>query len=195
MTPTRRVPGHGGGRADRRAAHASETGSVLLLSMIYLIAVSLTVAALAGWASNDLQNTTKFRSTRIMQEADRSAVELAMENIRYTPMLSTTQTTSNYCWGTGPFSQLTIDGSTIDTFCKTVWTPTSAQTRIVTISACTNTGQSVTVQATNCTLNPDLRVQVTFDDYPPAGSVPISGSCTLWSWCGEGQTINSWIWR
>jgi hypothetical protein len=181
-----------------RGRQNGERGSVLILAFVYLTAVGLTVAALAGWAANDLRNTTRFTSVRALQDANRSAVETALQTMRYTPLLGSTQTLNasppNFCWGNGPLSQLTIDGYTVDTFCSTAWTPTSAQTRVVSISSCLDTGKSATLQATACVADPYLRVVVTYDDYPPGGSVPISGSCTLWSWCGEGQTINSWIW-
>jgi len=165
----------------------------MVIALIYLVAVSLTVGALAGWAANDIHASPRFATGRTLQDAARSTAELAIQNIRYAPLLGATQTLNasppNYCWGSGPASSLTIDGYTMSSWCSTAWNPTSAQTRVVTISTCKST-----VSAAACSANPLLSVVVTYDDYPPGGAAPISGSCLLWSWCGEGQTINSWVW-
>jgi len=173
---------------------SAERGSILIVALIYLVAVGVTIGALAGWAANDLGNSTHFTSVRSEQDAARSVAELAMQNIRYTPMLASTQTLNasppNYCWGAGPTSGISnIDGYSMYAWCSTAWNPTSAATRVVTVSVC-----PTTQSAPSCAATPYLKVVVTFDDYPPGGAAPISGSCTLWSWCGQGETINAWIW-
>jgi len=185
-------------RADtRRDEGTREAGSILIVALIYLVAVGITVGALAGWASNDLGNSTRLGAVRSEQDAARSVAELAMQNIRYAPMLGSNQTLNasppSYCWTTSPPNQPTgvsgIDGYSMNAWCSTTWNPTSAATRVVTISVCSNQ-----LNAATCAATPYLKVVVTFDDYPPGGAAPISGSCTLWSWCGQGQTINAWIW-
>jgi hypothetical protein len=82
----------------------------------------------------------------------------------------------------------------IDSFCSTVWNPSSAQTRVVTVYSCPDTGKSVSAMTTACIAHPYLQVKVAFDDYPAQGSAPI-GICTLWGWCGQGQTISLWKWQ
>ena len=94
--------------ASSRGARRGEAdrGSVLILAFIYLGAVSITVAALAGWASNDLRNTTCSRRLGRSRTPHRSTAEVAITSIRYTPLLSASQTLSasppRYCWGNGP---------------------------------------------------------------------------------------------
>jgi hypothetical protein len=190
-------------RADRR--HRSGTshdagragddrGSVLVVAFIYLIAVSVTVLGLSTWVSNDLNNVKGFTNSRELQQAASSTAEFAMQNIRYTPLLGTNQTWGqfNYCWGNGPTSAMNIDGYTVNAFCSTAWNPTSAVTRTVTIDACPS---SITASGCEAPNGAYLQVVVVFDDYPPGGAAPVNGSCVLWSWCGEGETITSWSWQ
>jgi len=183
-----------------RASHRTprsrqrEAGSVLILALVYLTAVSITVLALAGWSMSNLHNSTRFAAVRELQDAARSTTELAMQNIRYTPMLSSSQTLDanppSACWGSGPTSGLShIDGYSLNVWCSTVWNPTSADTRVVTLSTCLQT-----LSAAQCAANPYLQVVVTYDDYPPGGAAAVSGPCTDWNWCGQGETIDSWTW-
>jgi len=171
-----------------------ERGAVLILSLIFLVAVSVTVIALTGWSITNLHVTTRFSSVRQLQDAARSTTELGMQTIRYTPLLSTSQTLNasppSVCWGSGSTSGVqNIDGYSMNVWCSTAWNPTSASTRIVTFSTCLST-----VTATQCAANPYLQAVVTYDDYPPGGAAAISGPCTDWNWCGQGMTVDSWTW-
>ena len=179
-------------RAERR--DRGDAGSVLILAFIYLTAVSVTVLALAGWSTTNLHGSLAFSSARQLQDAARSTAELAMQEIRYTPMLSTSQTLNasppSACWGSAPTSGVSnIDGNSMNVWCSTVWNPTSGETRVVTLSTCQST-----VTAAGCAANPYLQVVVTYDDYPPGGAAAVSGPCTDWNWCGQGMTIDSWAW-
>ena len=184
-----------GQRRGPRARHAGATddaGSVLILALIYLTAVSITVLALAGWTATNLHTTTGFSSVRQLQDAARSTTELGMQNIRYAPMLSTTVNASppSACWGNGATSGLTnINGYDMNVWCSTVWNPTSGDTRVVTFSTCQST-----VSADACAASPYLQVVVTYDDYPPGGASAVAGPCTDWHWCGQGMTVDSWTW-
>ena len=75
----------------------------------------------------------------------------------------------------------------LSVWCSTLFTPTSASTRVVTISTCLST-----ITAANCALTPLLQAVVTFDDYPAGVSAPSTGQCV--TYCGTGQTIGSWVW-
>jgi hypothetical protein len=173
----------------------NESGSVLVLALLYLIAISLVLAGLASWVINDLNNSSRFSSARSLQFAANSATELAIQNMRYAPLLSAGQTLNasppSYCWGSGPTSQLTgsntVDGVSIEVWCSTVWTPSSADTRVVTFSSCLSG-----VNASTCVVNPTLAAVVAFDDYPPGVSTPNSGVCAVY--CGTGLTVESWLW-
>jgi hypothetical protein len=181
-------------RWGERSDH-NESGSVLVLALLYLIAISLILAGLASWVTNDLNNSSRFSSARSLQFAANSATELAIQNIRYTPLLSAGQTLNAsppaYCWGSGPTSQLTgadtVDGVSIEVWCSTVWAPSSADTRVLTFSACLSG-----VSASTCVVKPTLAAVVAFDDYPPGVSTPNSGVCAVY--CGTGLTVESWLW-
>jgi hypothetical protein len=165
---------------------------VLILALIYLVATGIAMMALMSWIGGDIRVTTKFASTRELQQGASSTAELAIQSMRYTPLLATTTAGTSYCWGSGPTSQVqNIDGNSFNAWCSTAWDPTSAQTRVVTISVCLSS-----VSESNC-LSPNvpyLQVQVTFDDYPPGGAAAVQGPCTDWGWCGEGMTTDSWSW-
>ena len=182
-------------REQREAGRSlDERGSVLIVAFIYLIAVSVTVLGLSNWISNSLNNVKGFTNSRELQQAAQSTVDFAMQNIRYTPLIGTNQTWGqfNYCWGSGGTSSLTIDGFAVNAYCSTVWNPTSAVSRTVTIDACQS---SVPQAACVASGGAYLQAVVVFDDYPPGGAAPVNGSCTLWSWCGEGETVTGWVWQ
>jgi hypothetical protein len=191
----------------------NEAGSSLILALVFTVAVSLIVTGLADWALNNLRNTSSFTSQRLLQNAASSATELAVQNIRYTPLLTTSQTLDasppSYCWGSGPVSELPISefssqpigGNTeMAVWCSTAWNPVSANTRVVTLSTCpTNitssaTGTAIAAAATSCSLKPELQGVVTFDDYPSGfASAPDPNTCTVY--CGTDQTVNNWVWN
>jgi hypothetical protein len=188
----------------------NETGAILILALAYLVVVSVIVLSLTSWASNDLNNTGKFTSANSLQLAATSATNVAIQSIRYAPLLSAGQTVNaappTYCWGSSAPSQILIDsGGTgnplaIDVWCSTQWDPLNAAgaTRVVTFSTCLDTlpdvptaGQ-INAAAQACAANPLLRAVVTFDDYPSAGSAPIQGVCFVF--CGQGMTLTNWDW-
>ena len=175
-----------------------EAGAILILALVFLVAVGGVVGSLATWATNDLHNTTAFTTARTLQYAESGAVDTAMQNIRYTPLLTSTQNANPPapCWGSGSTSQVTINGSNVDVWCSTVWNPSSASTRVVTFSACAVTaaqsGQSATALATSCAANPDLEAVVTYGDYPAGTSAPNTAECVVY--CGTSMTVNSWVW-
>jgi hypothetical protein len=187
----------------RRALARDESGSVLILALMVLIVAGGIVASLSGLVMNNLHNTTNFASARSLQYAARSAVNTAVGNIRFTPLISVNQTLlaspPSSCWGPGPVSELTnIDGvPTVAVWCSTTLNPTSAVTRTVTLSACPVTAsQSATETdaqlAAACAANPTLQTVVNFDDYPPGVSAPTTAPCFVY--CGTSMTVKSLLW-
>ena len=178
--------------AGRRAP--DERGAILILALMMLMLGVIAVGALAFQVTNDVANSSRFASVRSEQFAAKSATNLAIQNIRYTPLLSTSQTLNASppaaCWGSGASSTLaSIDNAPAMTaWCSTAWTPTSANTRTVTISTCP---QSET--ASQCATQPQLQAVVTFDDYPPgAVSAPSSAQCQVY--CGTSMITDAWVW-
>jgi hypothetical protein len=186
----RRPEGTSGRRDDQR-------GAILILALAYIIVVSVVVGALANWASGDLNNTNNFTYARNVDYSATNAMEVAINAIRYTPLVGTgtgqqytlNATPPSYCWGTGPTSTFTTPngGVAISVWCSTLENLGSSVTRIVTLSACLSS-----VSASTCATSPLLQTIVEFDDYPPGGSSPLTSPCT--TYCGEGATLASWDW-
>ncbi|MGC2485368.1 MAG: hypothetical protein WA359_03880 [Acidimicrobiales bacterium] len=177
---------------------SGEDGAILILAFTYLVAVGLVVALLSTWATNDLNNSTKFSSANSLTLAATNMTNTAIQYIRYNPTISTSQPIEPYisapvaCWGgTSTNSIPTYNGYQIAVWCTTAWNPKSLQTRDVIFYAC-----PITVSAASCssTTQPNalLTVEVYFDDYPTANSPPILDLCS--AWCGSGMTIESWKW-
>ena len=178
----------------REGTPPDERGAVLILALLFLIIGVVAVGALAFQVTNDVTNSSHFRTVRSLQYAARSSTNLAIQNIRYTPLLATSQTLNASppaaCWGTSPESQLAgIDGEPpMASWCSTAWTPTSDSTRTVTISTC-----PATTSAAQCAAAPMLQAVVSFDDYPPQlASPPSTTACTLY--CGTSMVTDSWVW-
>jgi hypothetical protein len=73
-------------------------------------------------------------------------------------------------------------------WCSSAWNPSSANTRVVTFSACLSD-----LSAAACAAQPFLQTVVTFDDYPPGLSSPNpGGACNLF--CGTSMTEDSSEW-
>ena len=177
----------------RKSRPRDEAGAVLILALAFLLTVGAIVGGLAGWITNNLNNSTKFASARSLQYSASNATELAIQGIRYNPSLATTQNANPPapCWGTGSSSDVsTPEGTTsvdMSAWCSTVWTPSSASTRVVTISTCLSSESAAT-----CAANPYLQAIVVFDDYPPGLSAPNPNACVVY--CGTGMTVSSWRW-
>jgi hypothetical protein len=174
-----------------------EAGAVLILALLFLLVVGMITGGLAGWITNDLNNSTQFASARSLQSSASNATELAIQSIRYDPLLATTQNASPPapCWGTGPSSDVSVpEGDTasddMSVWCSTKWNPSSASTRVVTISTCLSSQSSQS--AATCSANPYLQAIVVFDDYPPGISAPNPNACVVY--CGTGMTVTSWRW-
>jgi hypothetical protein len=181
-----------------------ERGAVLILALIMLTVGMLIVGGLTFAVSNHLAASTRFRNARSLQYAARSATDLAIQNIRYTPLLATSTAASSTlnasppvpCWqnagDTATVSAVyAVDGiPQMDAWCSTQWTPTSAETRTVTISTCPDPHNLL--NASQCEAQPYLQAVLSFDDYPPGVSIPTSTQCV--TYCGTGMTTDNWVW-
>jgi hypothetical protein len=198
-------------RSQRRV---DERGAVAILALIYIVAIGLIVTALAAWAANDLSLSRTFKSSRSTSYALSGAMNVAVQSIRSTPLLTDPVAQNvalplSNCWtpvaanSNGvAVSQVQINGVWVAVWCSTTENLNSPATRIVNFYACQSTLTSVsqpsdiTAAANSCQSSPKLKAVVTFDDYPPGGSTPLTGQCNVQPipWCGEGSTVNSWIW-
>ena len=167
-----------------------------MLALAYLVVISLVVAMLSTWVSNDLNNSTKFSSSNALTVAASGMTDMAIQYVRYNPIISNSQAVAPAvsplvaCWGGTNISEIpAIDGDQVAVWCTTEWNPLVAQTRTVTFYAC-----PISVLAGACENSAFLTAIVIYDDYPPAParSAPIQDLCTVF--CGQGMTIQSWQW-
>lgn len=189
-----------------RTQDRDDRGSVLILAMIFVLVASMAMLALAGWTTTSLNATNAFTSARNSQYAASGAVTVAENSIRYATLLSPTQaqnvaTPLGYCWqpaNNSNISQLTTDNVTIAVWCTTTENLASSSTRVVDFYACESdlpdsaSATDVAAAGALCQQAPLLHARVTYDDYPPGGSTPLSSQCS--TWCGQGTTLNLWKW-
>jgi len=185
-----------------RCRHTSERGSSLILALVYIVAISLIVGALADWAMNDLTNTTHFQNASSLDNAVSGATEVAIQSVRYYPNYSGTTNFGN-CWNPSSTaaSDVPINLDLVAVWCSTVENLKSPSTRIVTFIACpvtaaavANTGAAATAE-NNCALHPILQAVVTIDDYPSGGGGLLTQTCSGGQGvCGFAATTNQWTW-
>ncbi len=200
-----RLPGvQGADRCRDGQNRHDEQGAILILALVYIIVVSAMVASLTSWASNDLNNSTKFQSVNELHYALSSAMNTALESERYSP-IPTTPTASQYggvattlgqCWqpANGAAYQIpetgTLDGYVVSVWCTTQINLASSTTRTMTAYACLST-----VSATSCMATPGLVAVVQYDDYPTPAGPQLSEQCNLETGeCGYSETLESWTW-
>jgi len=186
-----------------------EAGAVLVLAIVFLVVVGMIVGALAAWTANDLNNTATFTSARSLQYAIGGATNVAIQSIRYTPLLGSTLNASppSYCWGSGANGDSQLAGLdqqnanlAVAVWCSTAWNPDSTATRVVTFSACPVpsgvqiTSSTAAQYATSCAARPNLQAVVAFDDYTPGTSAFPPTPLQCFRDCGTVMTQRSWVW-
>jgi hypothetical protein len=198
-----------GERRHGRRDGQDERGAILILALVYIIVIGVVVAALTTWASGDLNNTGNFNDARNMDYSLSSAMEVAINNIRYTAVIGSNNATPPVaCWGSAAYAAKSTPTYTtystyvlpsspannIAVWCSTRSVPLSAVTRTVTLSACPApststiatawaTATEIEAAATACDNSPDLQALVSFDDY--------NGSKTV---LGYGASLQDWEW-
>jgi hypothetical protein len=196
-------------RRHGRCDGQDERGAILILALVYIIVIGVVVAALTTWASGDLNNTGNFNDARNMDYSLSSAMEVAINNIRYTAVVGSNNATPPVaCWGSAAYAATstptyttystyvlpTSPTNNIAVWCSTRSVPLSAVTRTVTLSACSApststiatawaTATEIQAAATACDNSPDLQALVSFDDY--------NGSKTV---LGYGAALQDWEW-
>jgi hypothetical protein len=209
--------------ASRRSEHGAastrredESGAVIILALVFLVAVSLITTALLTWVGGSLHATGNFTDERNVEYAATNAVNLAIQNTRYVFDYGTTNPLSN------PPNTALVNNATpelcasyqvpnesttqVDVYCTMVWQAYSANTRVFTYSAC-STAAANNTKPTDCAAQPLLQAIVAFDDYPSGVAVP-SPTATPCSpilqqtpngpengSCGVSMTQISWQWN
>lgn len=150
-----------------------ESGAILILALLFMLAGSLLVVPLAGLASTNLGDTPGLVGQRQVQYAADGASELAIEQIRYSK-------TQGYPHGSCTLNPntFTLNGYSIRVDCTSnVPVSGSGQSRNVSFVACPTTHS-----ATNCPGFDLLDAQEAFSDFNPSGQVQIGYSAALLSW-------------
>ncbi len=201
--------------ASEEGSRGDEAGSSLVLALVFLVAVSLIVMGLLGWLGTSLNASAVFSSERNIDNAATNAVNLAIQNTRYSFDLPAPNSMLDVA---SPQSCLSpaypVDGESgsVAVYCTMVWQPNggtngvdtysnnqSNYTRVITYSACYS-GDSASATPTTCAAQPRLQAVVGFDDYPagtvapsidPTECAPIANNGT----CGETMTQLSWQWN
>jgi hypothetical protein len=150
---------------------ADESGSVLVLALVFMLVVGLVVGALAASLSNDIHNLVYFKGARSSLSAAEGATQAQMSAMR-----------SVYAT-TCPGAAYTLDGASIVVTCTATVNPASSASRVINFTASQSPSNKVLLAA-----------QVTFDDF----SVGFNKNDCLASTpsptsCGSGMTINSWV--
>jgi hypothetical protein len=173
---------------NRRSDQRDEGASVLAV-LVFTIVIVFVAVAVGRLIASDVKNAQAFSVAREDHNAAVAAAEVAMQSIRYTPLLGAGQTLDAIaaCWGGGSPSSVTTSGVTATAWCSTVWQPQSTTTRVVTIAVCTS-GDGLN-SAIGCATSPALQAVVTFDDYTP-GQLPTQYECT--TTCGSDMTVGEW---
>ena len=181
----------------RSSQSHDETGSSLILALVFLVAVSLIVGGLLSWLGTSLNAAGVFSGERNMEYAATDAVNLAIQNTRYSfdPYSLLNAASPQSCLS--PAYPVTDQQASIAVYCTMVWAPDdpNGYTRTITYSACVSGGS-----ATACALDPILQAVVAFDDNPPGTVVPSinPSKCTPIADngnCGESMTQLSWQWH
>ena len=183
-----------------------ESGAVLILALVFLVAVSLIVTGLLTFVGTSLTASGSYSGDRNVQSAATDAVNLAIQNTRYQfdpySLLDAAGPLPCLTDGSLPGFPVTVPAGApqtyIDVYCSMVWQPNNPNgyTRTITYSACLS-GSTAAV----CAATPLLQAVVAFDDNPPGSVTPASDPrpCTPINpnngSCGASMTQLSWLWN
>jgi Tfp pilus assembly protein PilX len=204
---------------------ADQTGVVLVLTLIFVIIIAFVLLALVSLSGNDLENTSNLQSQRASEYAADSAVDAAVQAVRYSYYaFNSTQSgaAGNPCvpnTGKSGFANPNLpcytnysgddclpDGTT---FINPDQNAATMTINGITMTVdCTgdlyptsqNTRQITfyACQHSNCSsTNSTLTATVWFQDYPTSFSVPQDpcNSSPNVADCGTGIVIQSWVVR
>ena len=127
-------------------------GSSLVLALVFLVAVSLIVMGLLGWLGTSLNASAVFSNQRNVDNAATNAVNLAIQNTRYSfdqpPPYSLLDASSpQSCLS--PAYPVDNGSGSVAVYCTMVWQPNGANaytvnqdgySRVITYSACLSGG-------------------------------------------------------
>ena len=196
-------------QAASEGSRGDEAGSSLVLALVFLVAVSLIVMGLLGWLGTSLNASAVFSNQRNVDNAATNAVNLAIQNTRYSfdqPPPDSLLDASSPQSCLSPAYPVDNGSGSVAVYCTMVWQPNGANaytvnqdgySRVITYSACLS---GVARPRLACAAQPLLQAVVGFDDYPagtvapsidPTECAPIANNGN----CGETMTQLSWQWN
>jgi hypothetical protein len=182
-----------------------DSGAVLILALIFIIAIALIMLSLLSLTGNDIINASNLQSERALDYAADGATTASVQAVRYSNT-QFSESSSQPCMPNGA-SSIEVDGVNIVVECEippshappnspcpydAYHTPLACTTRVVRFFACTTGGPSCAAGS------PALVVQaeVAFDDYPdPPGSADVCTPSTGTETCGIGMAVVFWSLR
>ena len=180
----------------RPASRYTETGSSLILALVFLVTIALVISALASWTTNNLNNTRTFQYNTSELYAASGATQVAVRASRYT-YPTNTSSLGYVCPGTD--TPQNLNGVAIQDWCVTTPYVSTTVTRRLTITACLmpSIASSLTgpCQVGETTVPPVLTAVVDFNDNTTAVN-PATPNCTSTSnqsTCGAAMTVVSWV--
>lgn len=150
--------------------------------------------ALVSFASNSLAQSSKFNTATGVQYTTAGAVQLEIQNLRFSYEATNATATNCTPGNAAPVSStatFALNSVNVSVFCAYVSTPSIAQSRLITMYACEEDA-SIYVTAANCVANPFLQVQVSFNDYTVTDKNQCTSSSNQIS-CGTSMNVVYWL--
>ena len=199
----------GAPRGSRIPERKRDSGSTLILALVFLLATGLLTLALATFAVEANTNTTNVRAVGTVNLNAESVATATVEAIRTSYSFPGHASTTYYTPGaTNPSAVSCTPTEATTSFvvgCIGYASPGSIQTRIVDLYVCAtaNVGtgdagaqacyQTNTALANSSSSKIALFAEVTYDDLPPnQPAAAASCSSTNSSTCGMTMTIDHW---
>ncbi len=169
-----------------------ETGTSLILALVFVFAIGMVLVALGGLAANALLNTSNSRAERTSAQDAENAITIAMQYLRYNPAPDPDAAPS--CLPPNP-TILSADPNNsatnpVQVYCTVTVSPTEPQTRVVEFYAC-GWGSSVSACETS---NLILQAEVVYNDLNVQGidDCYVEGSTTVTTSCGMTMNVDLW---
>ena len=165
-----------------------ETGSVLIMTMAFLLVGSLIAAVLLSWTSTGLLSDASATTAQDLHFSANAAAQIAVEVQRYQ-----FQNLTSPVWDCTP-PESTVFEAKVKVYCTMSPRTDNSPNRVLTLSVCrADVAQENCVGSDDVGLKAYLSAQVTYYDYDSQGVLACSSLVHLS--CGEQMTINSWQFR
>jgi len=161
-----------------------ERGAALLLALGFLFICGMIVIALINWVGNGFLQSVKFQNASNLEYATSTAVQLEIQQVRYTYQAATS---TPYNCTPGGSSAFSLNGQSVSVWCTVVINPYSAATRVVTMSSCPSSTSSA-----SCVAAPYLQAVVSFDDYSFSDQYNCTSTANEVT-CGTTMSLTSWV--